>query len=187
MTEKDDLRKEFILDNPNLNATETLEKLKKKGLGKRKTDFLKEFREIRKIPEPTKEKKEKSIPKKFRKLPTKPKKVKPTPKEKKKPKELTDKEKEKQEKEIAEGIEFAQEIDKPKEFGQYGVIEVIDKQDNSFWIKYTDDKDFKRQLEKLKPSLQSDSITFVNHGFRKYISFIEKDFEKILITEGIQT
>lgn len=79
MVDKKILVKEFIQNNPSLNSTDTLKELQLLGLGIRRTIYLGIFREVRKLPEPTKAKREKSIPIKFR--PTKPK-VKPTPKAK---------------------------------------------------------------------------------------------------------
>ena len=66
MPDKKKLIKEFILKNPNLNATETLKEIQKKGLGIRKTNFLALYRETKKLPEPTKVKREQSIPIKHR-------------------------------------------------------------------------------------------------------------------------
>lgn len=74
MTDKKEQIKEFIQKNPNLNATQTLKELQDIDLGMRKTDFLKLFREQKDLPEPTKQKREASIPIKFRvkKKPPKP-------------------------------------------------------------------------------------------------------------------
>ena len=72
MTDKKEKIKEFIRNNPNLNATKTLKQLQKKGLGIRKTDFLQLYRNEKSLPEPSKAKKEASIPIKYRKVkPTK--------------------------------------------------------------------------------------------------------------------
>jgi len=67
--------KVFIGNNPSLNSNETLKEIRLKGLGIRKQEFQKIFREQKQLPEPTPEKREASIPIKFR--PTK-KPVKPT-------------------------------------------------------------------------------------------------------------
>jgi len=67
MVDKKEKVREFIRNNPSLSGNETLTKLKKLGLGIRKTEFLKIFRNEKKLPEPTKQKREVSIPKKFRK------------------------------------------------------------------------------------------------------------------------
>lgn len=76
MTEKDKLIKELIINNPKVSANKLyLDNVKgSKTLGKRKSDFLKIVREVRKLPEPTIEKKEKSIPIKHRPAKRKPKK-----------------------------------------------------------------------------------------------------------------
>lgn len=68
MTDKKEKIKEFIRNNPNLNATETLKQLQKKGLGIRKTDFLQLYRNEKSLPEPSKAKKKASIPIKYRKV-----------------------------------------------------------------------------------------------------------------------
>lgn len=81
MVDRKQLSKEFIQKNPNLSATEALNQAKDLNISIRKTEFLKLVREIRKLPEPTKAKREKSIPKKFIKVkpkPAKPVKRKPT-------------------------------------------------------------------------------------------------------------
>lgn len=72
MVDKKILIKEFIQKNPSLNASDTLRELQLLGLGMRKTNFLKLFRETRKLPEPTIAKREKSIPIKFRPTKRKP-------------------------------------------------------------------------------------------------------------------
>jgi len=66
MTDKKELRKQLILNNPNDSGNKLYEKAKAKGISNRKTDFLKEIRDIRDLPEPTTEKKTKSIPIKYR-------------------------------------------------------------------------------------------------------------------------
>ncbi len=73
MTDKDkkiNEIKEFIKSNPNLSGNDILDKLKSKGLGIRRSDFYKIRREVKNLPEPTKAKREASIPIKHRK-PTK--------------------------------------------------------------------------------------------------------------------
>lgn len=66
MKDKKELIKEVILKNPNLSGNEIYEITKKKGIGIRKTDFYGLVREVRDLPEPTIEKREKSIPIKHR-------------------------------------------------------------------------------------------------------------------------
>ena len=75
MPDNKELRKELILNNPNLSATKLLDKAKSKKISNRKSDFLAEVRKIRKLPEPSKVKRERSIPTKFKVA--KPKVVKP--------------------------------------------------------------------------------------------------------------
>ena len=84
MTDKKEKIREFIRNNPNLNATETLKQLQKIDLGIRKTNFLELYRKEKNLPEPTKVKREASIPIKYRKVkPTKRKPVKAKPTKKK--------------------------------------------------------------------------------------------------------
>lgn len=66
MVDKEKLNREFLQNNPNLSRKESLEQLQNKGLGIRKTNFLKIFREVRKLPEPSIAKREASIPIKHR-------------------------------------------------------------------------------------------------------------------------
>jgi len=62
MKDKKELIKEVILNNPSLSGNEIYDITKKKGIGIRKTDYYSLFRETRDLPEPTIEKREKSIP-----------------------------------------------------------------------------------------------------------------------------
>jgi len=66
MPDKKELIKEVILNNPNLSGNETYQLAKKKGIGIRKTDHFALVREVRDLPEPTIEKRERSIPIKHR-------------------------------------------------------------------------------------------------------------------------
>jgi len=68
MTDKKELRKELILKYPNYSATKLLDKAKVLKISNRKSDFLAEVRNIRNLPEPSKAKKEQSIPIKHRKV-----------------------------------------------------------------------------------------------------------------------
>lgn len=68
MTDKKKLIKEFILKNPKLSGNECYKQTKNKGIGIRKTDFYALYREVKELPEPSIEKKEKSIPIKYKKV-----------------------------------------------------------------------------------------------------------------------
>lgn len=68
MPDKKEKIKEFIRNNPNLNASDTLKELQKVGLGIRKTDFLELYRNEKNLPDPSKTKRERSIPIKYRKV-----------------------------------------------------------------------------------------------------------------------
>lgn len=68
--------RDIIRNNPTLSAKEHIELVQKKNAGIRKTDLLKIRREVLSLKEPSKQKREQSIPKKFRKIaptPSKPK------------------------------------------------------------------------------------------------------------------
>lgn len=73
MTDNIKLNRELILKNPNLSANQLYNKSKSLGIGFRKTNFLGLVREVRKLPEPSKIKREKAIPRIYRKVkPSKP-------------------------------------------------------------------------------------------------------------------
>ena len=78
MTDKKELIRELTLNNPNLSANSLIDIAKAKGFSIRKTDFLAEVRKTRNLPEPSKIKREKSIPIKYRIIKKKPTKEKPT-------------------------------------------------------------------------------------------------------------
>ena len=58
--------KELIKNNPTLSGNKIYEQSKKKGFGIQKSKFYELLREVRDLPEPTEEKKEKSIPIKYK-------------------------------------------------------------------------------------------------------------------------
>ena len=58
--------KELIKNNPNLSGNKIYEQSKKKGFGIQKSKFYELIREVRDLPEPTIEKKERSIPIKYK-------------------------------------------------------------------------------------------------------------------------
>ena len=68
MVDKKELRKELILKYPNNSTSELLDKAKALKISNRRTDFLAEVRNLRKLPEPSKAKKERSVPIKHRKV-----------------------------------------------------------------------------------------------------------------------
>jgi len=141
--------KELIKNNPTLSGNKIYELSKKKGFGIQKSKFYELVREIRDLPEPTKEKKEKSIPIKYR-YPQFP------------------------------------ELDKlpiPKKRGSYGIVEIIEDEDTSYWIKYKNKKDLNKQFKKIKDKYKPKKIKF--HGIIGYKEFIEKQFEELLKIKGI--
>jgi len=76
MTDKKELVKDFIQNRPNLSGNKIYEQIKGKEFSIRKTDFYTLLREIRNLPEPTIQKREKSVPIKYKIKPIKPKKPK---------------------------------------------------------------------------------------------------------------
>jgi len=66
MTDNTDLNKTLIRNNPNLSGNQLYNISKQSGISIRKTDFYSLVREVRKLPEPSIQKKEKSTPKKYR-------------------------------------------------------------------------------------------------------------------------
>ena len=154
MNDKKESLKEFILKYPNQSGNWIYQESKKKGLGIRKQNFQAIVREVRELPEPTIEKREKSIPIKHRVIKLKVKKVK-----------------------------F------PKKEGQYGIVEIdgidIDGNPITKWIKYTDKKDYDKQLGIVKEKYQIVSMNIIFHGFNQYAEFVEKEFREQLTLEGI--
>lgn len=74
----------------------------------------------------------------------------------------------------------------PSKEGQYGVVEVFDIDNEvSYWIKYKNRKDFKESLDRIKAEYNLKNFSIIYHGFRKYTSFIAKEFEAYLESEGI--
>jgi hypothetical protein len=67
MTDNIDLNKTLIRNNPNISGSKLYEKSKHSGIGIRKTDFYTLLREVRNLPEPSIQKKEKATPIKYRK------------------------------------------------------------------------------------------------------------------------
>ena len=67
MTERKTKVIKLIYDNPGLTGNELYKQAKKEGYGIKKSDFYQTIRTVRKLPEPTLEKKEKSIPLQYRK------------------------------------------------------------------------------------------------------------------------
>lgn len=72
MTDKKELVKDFIQNRPNLSGNKIYEQIKGKPFSIRKTDFYSLLREVRSLPEPTIQKREKSVPTKYKIKPIKP-------------------------------------------------------------------------------------------------------------------
>ncbi len=156
MVDKQELLKEFIRNNPSLKASEIYNKTKGTSLGTRKTEVLKTVREVRSLPEPTKQKVEQSTPIKYRKPITQKPTPKPTP-----------------------SITPA----KPDKFrmpsGSYGIAEVFYTDKDSKWIKFKNKADFDDQLNTIKKNYgKKMKISF--HGIFQYSSFIDPSFKDLL-------
>ena len=76
MTDKNKLVKDFIQNRPNLSGNKIYNEMKGKSFSIRKSDFYTLLRKVRKLPEPTIQKREKSVPTKYKIKPIKPKKAK---------------------------------------------------------------------------------------------------------------
>jgi hypothetical protein len=164
--------RKFIKDHPNLSGNKIYEQTKNSGFGINKQKFYKIYREVRKVPEPTKTKRIKSIPLKYRK----PKHEKELKKEEKKKEKIEKKDPEKRKLDS-----LKDKVDLPKKDGQYGLIEVYDKtQKTSRWIKYYSQSDIERQLDILEESDKSkgfiSNFKFIPHGIRTLQEFITEEF-----------
>jgi len=147
----------LIQENPKLTGNQLYKKSRKEGYGIAKSKFYQLLRDVRKLPEPTKEKKEKSIPIKYRKpIITKP----PIPV--KKP-----------------DLKGIRTIKKPG--SEYGVIEVkYQKTGESRWIKYRNKKHLIEQLKKMEGSPIEGKYAFIDHGIRGYERFRTLMYQKVL-------
>ena len=151
MTDKIELNKELIQNNPTKSGNELYQESKSKGLGIRKTNFLGLVREVRNLPEPSLEKRKQSIPIKHRVVSIKP-----------------------------------SEVKYPDKEGQYGITEIYDKDSKtSYWIKYTNKKDFDNQLDILKEKYQIKNMSIIPHGYNSYTEFIDQEFQTELENLGI--
>lgn len=92
---------------------------------------------------------------------------------------------EKQEKSVPIKYRIQKGIKFPTKKGQYGIIEIIDINKNTYWIKYTSKKDFKKQLDNLSSEYPLTEFQMIFHGFRKYTSFIEQEFKKYMLESGV--
>ena len=157
MTERKTKVIKLIYDNPGLTGNELYKQAKKEGYGIKKSDFYQTIRTVRKLPEPTLEKKEKSIPIQYRK-PTKP--------------IITIKDIPIPKKEGAYGIIFVEAED---DVGN----------EKEFWIKYDTRKSLKEQLDKLKKKYKAKVKQISFKGFGKYTEFIDVEFKELLKSVGI--
>ena len=68
----------------------------------------------------------------------------------------------------------------PRKEGQYGVVEVIDSENVSKWIKYNSKADFERQLEIIEESYSLESYNLIFHGFGIYTKYTEREYKDLL-------
>lgn len=141
--------KELIKNNPTLSGNKIYEQSKKKGFGISKSKFYELIREVRHLPEPTEEKKERSIPIKYK-------------------------------------FPELEKLPIPKR-GYYGVVEIIDKDENfSYWIKYKNRKNLKKQFKKIKKSYKPKRILIKFHGYESSAQFRTDIFTKLLEIDGVK-
>ena len=157
MTERKTKVIKLIYNNPGLTGNELYKKSMSQGYGIKKSDFYQTLRTIRKLPEPTIEKKEKAVPIRYRK-PTKP--------------IITIKDIPIPKKEGSYGIIF---IEAEDDVGN----------EKEFWIKYDTRKSLKSQLDKLKKKYKAKVKQISFEGFGKYTEFIDTEFTKLLKSVGI--
>lgn len=158
MVEREVKNVKLISENPKLSGNQIYILSKKKGIGINKSKFYELVRAVRKLPEPTKEKKEKSIPLKYRKPGIV---VKPP-----KPPEIE--------------LGFKKPI-KPK--SEYGFAEIIGQgTKRSYWIKYRNRKHLSEQLAKIEAAYRKKEkrFGFIDHGIITRQWKIDADFEKHL-------
>lgn len=70
-----------------------------------------------------------------------------------------------------------------KEKGNYGIMEVFDKDGNSYWIKYDDKKSFDTQMDILKEKYKfskSPESSMVFHGYQPYVPYVDKQITNFL-------
>jgi len=154
---RQDLIIDLINENPNLSGNKILQEAKSKGFGIKKQTFYELFRDIRNLPEPTKEKREASVPIKFRK-----------------PKDIGQ-------------LEPGKDVKFPKKEGEYGIVEIFDPNtEQTYWIKYRNKKDLERQKDIIRQTYGPKNLTIISHGVRTYTSFIDSDFRELMRTAGIE-
>lgn len=171
------LNKEFIQNNPKLSGNKCYQYARIHGFGINKSNFYKLFREIKNLPQPSKEKQLQSIPTKY-----KTEKHKQEIKEIKKTKEL----KEIRIKKIRKIKIDKKRIPFPRKVGTYGIVEIHDKKKKeSKWIKFYDQQDLDRQLDIIDESDEKKGFgiiayEFIYHGQRKLTEFIDEEFRELL-------
>jgi len=160
--------KQFIQNNPKFSGNQCYKYAKTHGFGIDKSNFYKLFREIKNLPQPSKEKQLQSIPTKYK-----------TEKHKQEIKEIK---KTKEIKKIKKIKIIRKKIPFPRKDGIYGVVEIHDKKrKSSKWIKYYNQQDLDRQLDIIDESDEKKGFgtipyEFIYHGQRKLTEFIDKEF-----------
>lgn len=147
----------LIYNNPQLSGNKLYKQSIKEGYGINKSEFYRTLRTIRKLPEPTIEKKEKATPIKYRKP------VKPI---------ITTKDIPIPKKRGAYGIIFVEAKD---DVGN----------EKEFWVKYETRKSLRKQLDILKKKYKAKIKKITFKGFGSYTAFIDEKFKKLLDSVGI--
>ena len=73
------------------------------------------------------------------------------------------------------------EVKIPKKVGQYGVIEIYDKdKKRSFWIKYDNRNDLNEQFDIIQQEYDLQNFQIIYHGLRTYGVFIDEKFKALM-------
>lgn len=71
-----------------------------------------------------------------------------------------------------------------KEPSEYGILEIIDNEGNSRWVKYKNKKDLDRQTDIVKKEYGKKKYTW--HGVKGYAEFTAPEFQKELDKWGLE-
>lgn len=149
---------ELIKNNPTLSGNQLYILSKKKGFGIQKSEHFQTVRIVRKLPEPTLQKKEKSIPIKYKRaIPI----LKPI--------------------RVRKPITLDKITDLKPEGGYKQVEVIIDGKRSDTYIRYRTRKQFKRHLEALKQSESKEGkkYQFIYMGTRFYTKRLSEEMMKL--------
>jgi len=148
----------LIYNNPGLTGNELYKQARREGYGIKKSEFYQTLRTVRKLPEPTIEKKRQATPIQYRK---------PLPKPIIKITDLPLPEK--------EGSYGIIQIEAKDDKGN----------EKDFWIKYDTIETLKDQLDKIKKKYKAKINKIKFEGFGSYKEFVDKTFKELLESVGI--